>query len=62
MVSNHSTYIRFYSSTSNTPDLDENNRLPKPMIDILLEIQIVLLTVLVVKVLIPYINDYTKKD
>ena len=62
MVYNHSTYIRFLNSPSNTHDLDENNRLPKPMIDILLEIQIVLLTVLVVKVLIPYINDYTKKD
>ena len=62
MVFNNRISNRFYNSTSNPHDLDENNRLPKQMIDFLLEIQIVLLTVLVVKVLIPYINDYTKKD
>ena len=62
MVLNNRINNRFYNSLTNTPNLDENNRLPKQMIDLLLEIQIVLLTVLVVKVLIPYLNNYTKKD
>ena len=62
MVLNNRISNRFYSSLTNPYDMDENNRLPKQMIDFLLEIQIVLLTVLVVKVLLPYINDYTKKD
>ena len=62
MVLNNRISNRFLNSLTNPYDMDENNRLPKQMIDLLLEIQIVLLTVLVVKVLIPYLNNYTKKD
>ena len=62
MVLNNRISNRFHNSLTNPSLMDENNRLPKQMIDLLLEIQIVLLTVLVVKVLIPYLNNYTKKD